>query len=237
MSLVELKPAHQVFTDDRYEIVYERERAEALVRGYRGDAVAMHTLREMLATGDQNVFHRDDGVVLALIATKIVKGELRVRKDPCERKNEKNRRYLDWILRHKADTVDIAAGLRTTLQNVLGLAAFESDFGRNRNTLIGNNYFSLMTTKDEPLPGQIGLLMSQADQNLGVAKFQDYLSCAKAFAQTIGQFIVGEPDPARFASIIQTRGKFGINVRGPLPTYVEELTNVIHEVAIRLNCS
>lgn len=236
MSLVELKPAHEVFSDDRYEIVNERDRAETLVRAYRGDAVAMHRLREMLARVDQNVFRHDDQTVLAAVASKIVKGELRVRKDPCARNDEKNRLYLDWIWRYRADSVDVAASLRTTIQNILGLAAFESDFGRSRDALMGNNFFSLSTTRDEPLPGQLDLMLAQADPNVGMAKFQDYQTCAWAFAKTKGQVVVGETEASKFAAALQKQGRSGTAKRGPRSTYAEELIGVIREVAIRLNC-
>jgi hypothetical protein len=237
MSQPEIKPAHQCQSDDRFELVTERSTAEALLRGYRGDAVAMHRLRELLATTDQNVFRYDDHVALAVAATKIVKGELRVRKDPCERKDERNRRYLDWIMKYRHDTVDVAADLRTTIQNILGLAAFESDFGRSRFATHGNNLFGLSTSKDKPLPGQIGIMLNQANPDQGMSMFPDYLTSANAFAQTKGQLIKGETEPAKFASILQNRGQFGLVFNRPLATYVEDLTKVIHEIAIRLHCS
>jgi hypothetical protein len=197
----------------------------------------MHRLRELLATTDQNVFRYDDHVALAVAATKIVKGELRVRKDPCERKDERNRRYLDWIMKYRHDTVDVAADLRTTIQNILGLAAFESDFGRSRFATHGNNLFGLSTSKDKPLPGQIGIMLNQANPDQGMSMFPDYLTSANAFAQTKGQLIKGETEPAKFASILQNRGQFGLVFNRPLATYVEDLTKVIHEIAIRLHCS
>jgi hypothetical protein len=231
-----IKPAHQCSSDDRFEAVTDRDRAEALLGRYRGDAAAMHRLREILAVTDQDVFRRDDHVVLAAAAAKILKGELRVKKDPCERKSEENRRYLDWILKHREDANEVAATLKTTVQNILGLAAVESDFGRNRFVTDGNNFFALTATKENPLPGQIGLAIAMGDPNVGIAKFQNFLACGRAFAQTKGQLIVNETDPARFASILQNRGRFGIGPRGPLTAYVKELTRVIHELAIRLNC-
>ncbi|HTS27025.1 MAG TPA: hypothetical protein VMH81_14215 [Bryobacteraceae bacterium] len=237
MSLPEIKPAHLCFTDDRYEAVTERNSAEALVRAYRGDSSAMHRLRELLAQTDQDVFRRDDNTVLALAAGKLVKGELRVKKDPCERKSEKNRRYLDWILKYGYDTIDIAASLRTTIPNILGLAAVESDFGRNKYAVFANNFFKLTASREEPLPGQMGLLMDGADPKVGMAKFKDYLSSARAFAKTKGQFIVGETNPERFVSILQDRAKFGTDARSrPLPKYAEDLAEVIHDMAIRMNC-
>ncbi|HLK68916.1 MAG TPA: hypothetical protein VKU19_36040 [Bryobacteraceae bacterium] len=237
MSLVELKPSHECFTDERYEAVTGRDAAQSLLRGYRGDAVAMHQLREMIARMDMNVFRHDDNTLLEIAAAKIAKGEILVKKDPCERKNEKNRKYLDWIKWYGTDTIDVAFSLRNTLPNILGLAAFESDFGNNRYATFGNNFFKLMTDKDNPFPGQIGMMMDMADPKMGMAKFSNYLASAWAFAQTKGQFIVGETNPERFASILQDRAKFGVNARGPIPGYIDELTNVIHEIAIRVNCA
>ena len=237
MSLVEIKPAHQCFTDDHFEAVTERSTAEALLRGYGGDAAAMHKLRELLAQTDPDVFRRDDPTVLSLAAGKLVKRELLVKKDPCERRNEKNRKYVDWIATYRYDTIDVAASLRTTIPNILGLAALESDFGHSRYAVFANNFFKLTASKDQPLPGQLGLMVDGADPNIGMAKFKDYLSCAQAFAQTKGQFILGETDPVRFASILQERAHSGLDVRSrPLPTYIEDLADTIHQVAIRLHC-
>ena len=236
MAQPTIKPAHQCSSNDRFEAVTDRNAAEALLRGYRGDAAAIHRLRAILSATDPDVFRYGDQVVLAVAAGKLVKSELRVKKDPCERKNEENRRYLDWILKHRNDAIEVAATLKTTVQNILVLAAVESDFGRNRFVREGNNFFALSTTRQNPLPGQIGLMIAMGDPNVGMAKFQDFLTCGKAFAQTRGQLIKGETDPARFASTLQNRGKFGIGPQGALPAYVKQLTGVIHELAIRLNC-
>jgi hypothetical protein len=206
------------------------------LRGYLGDAAAMHKLREILSTTYQDVFRHDDHAILAVAAGKLVKGELRVKRDPCERKNEENRRYLDWILAHREDAMEIAATLKTTVQNILGFTALESDFGRNRFVMEGNNFFALSTTRQNPLPGQIGLMIAMGDPNVGMAKFEDFLTCGKAFVQTKGQLILNVTDPARFATTLQNRGKFGQGPQGPLTAYVKDLTNVIHELAIRLNC-
>lgn len=236
MAQPKIKLAHQCRSDDRFEAVTDRDSAEALLHGYLGDAAAMHRLRVVLSATDENVFRHDDRVVLAAAAGKILKGELRVKKDPCERKNAENRQYLDWILAYRTDARWVADTLKTTVQNILGLAAVESEFGTNRFAKDGKNFFALSTSREKPLPGQIGLMIAMGNPNVGMAKFPDFLTCAKAFAQVRGQLILGEADPARFATILQTRGKFGIGPRGPILGYVKELTAVIRDVAIRLNC-
>jgi hypothetical protein len=231
-----IRLTHQCFSDDLFEEVTDRAAAEALLRGYRGDAAAMDRLRAVLAVTDQDIFRRSENAVLAAAAGKILKGELRVKKDPCERKSAENRQYLDWILAYRNDAAEIAATLKTSVQNILGLAAVESEFGKNRWAREGNNFFALSTTRDKPLPGQIGLMIAMGDPKLGMAKFQDFLACGKAFAQTTGQIILDEADPARFAATLQNRGKFGTGPQGPIHGYVKELTDVIREMAIRLNC-
>jgi hypothetical protein len=112
----------------------------------------------------------------------------------------------------------------------------ESNLGRSRFVTDGNNFFGLTTTREKPLPGQIGIAIGMGDPNVGMAKFPDFLACGKAFAQTRGQLILGESDPARFASILQDRSGFGSGPRDTVPDYVNELIRVIHELAIRLNC-
>jgi hypothetical protein len=231
-----IRPAHQCSSLDRFETVTDRSEAEALLGEYRGDRVAMHRLREILSDTTPDIFRHDDQRVLTLVAGKIVQGELRVIKSPCSRKNDENRRYLDWIVRHRNDVLEAADILQTTVQNILGLAAVESDFGQNRFATDGNNFFALSTTRQNPLPGQIGLMIAQGDPNIGMARFEDFQAPSKAFALTSGQMVKGEIDPARFATILQSRGKFGTGPRGPVPGYLNQLTEVIHELAIRLNC-
>jgi hypothetical protein len=236
VSLPEIKAAHQCTSDDRFEAVPDRHAAETLLRSYLGDAQAMHKLRAALSVTDQNVFRLDDHVVLEAAVGKVVKGELRVKKDPCERKDAKNRLYLDWIKDYRRDAIEIASMLRTSLQNILGFSAMESDFGRNRFARDANNFFSLTTTKKDALPGQIGFMVAMGDPNVVVAKFEDYLGSGKAFAKTKGQLILSETDPVRFAFILQNRGNFGMAPDGPLPGYAKEMGQVIHDLQIRLNC-
>lgn len=46
----------------------------------------------------------------------------------------------------------------------------------------------------------------------------------------------GVVDAKQFATIVQTKGKFGIGPQGPLPDYIPDLINVIQNIASRLTC-
>jgi hypothetical protein len=117
------------------------------------------------------------------------------------------------------------------------LSALESAFGASRFAVKGNNFFGLHGNRNVPLPNQKGLIPAAGDPNVGMATYESYFACAESFAKTKGQLILDVTEPKKFATILQTKGKFGIGPKGPMPDYVGDLVNVIGNVAQRLKCS
>ena len=236
MTIPDVYPLHICQSSDLFEVIKDRSQAVALIRGYRFDPQAMNRLRSVLSVTTHDIFRVDDNGILDLAATQILRGELRVRKDPCERSNEENRFYLDWIMTYRNDCRVIADFLRTSVQNILALAAIESDFGHNRWARDGNNYFSLSTPRDKTLPYQIGLQVGMSDPKTGMAKYEDFFHSAKSFAETKGQLVKGHMEPDRFATILHTRANMGQSPEGPIDDYVQKLTTIVRSLELRLNC-
>jgi len=236
VSIPDVFPLHLCQSSDLFEEVNERSEAVALLRGYRNDPAAMNRLRAVLSVTTMDVFRQDDNDVLDAAAGQILRGELRVRRDPCERKSEENRFYLDWILAYRNDAQQASVDLRTSVQNILALAAVESDFGRNRWAREANNFYALSTRRDQKLPYQIGFVVALGDPKIGMAKYEDFFHCTKSFAETKGQLIKGHVDPHRFATILHTQGNMGNGPEGPIMGYVAEVMRVIRELELRLDC-
>jgi hypothetical protein len=49
--------------------------------------------------------------------------------DPCDRKDPRNNRYRTWIDNYRTAAEQVAAQLKTTTENILGLSALESGWG------------------------------------------------------------------------------------------------------------
>ena len=93
----------------------------------------------------------------------------------------------------RKDCETIANGLEITLENVIGLAAEESEYGRGRIAKEYNNYFSMHA----PAPFQMRSEPARNDAKVQVAVFDLFSKCAQSFASTYGPSIRGKSDPDR----------------------------------------
>jgi hypothetical protein len=236
MAFSEIRPAHDCTANDDFESL-DGSSATALLDRYRHDSVAMQRLRlALFATNEQSVHSMNDHEVLVAAHGKLIKGQLKAKKDLCDKRDEKNRKYRDFIDAHRDDAAKIAATLRNNVENILGLSALESSFGSSRFAVEGSNFFGLHGSSKAPLPNQKSLIPAKGDPTVGMAVYENYLASAESFAKTKGQLVIAVTDPRRFATILQTKGKFGIGPTGPIQSYVGDLVNVIGNVAKRLNC-
>jgi RHS repeat-associated protein len=143
-------------------------------------------------------------------------------------------KYRSWINAHGADASAVASPLGTTEADVLGLSALESGWGSGPFVGQGRNaYFDLETLKTQKnpnpklLPFSTGWATASENPNKLVATYDSYLNSAKSFAAVEGRLIKGVTDPARFATILQQQGRFGIGSNGPLPSFVPNLVSII----------
>jgi hypothetical protein len=133
---------------------------------------------------------------------------------------EMKERFVDA---HLADTQTAAAQLGVPVENILGLAALESNWGKHRFAAEGNNYFGI----NYPAPYAIGYIPSN-DGKTKFSRFASYADSIKSFIAISGPVVQGIRNPETFASRLQNSGKFGIYDNGAkVPTYVSSVAATI----------
>jgi hypothetical protein len=133
----------------------------------------------------------------------------------------KKQRFVDA---HLADTRKAAEKLGVPVENILGLAAFESGWGEQRFAAQGNNYFGI----HYPAPLASGFMLT-ADGDAKVATFASYADSLQSFVAISGSIVQDERDPEAFAVAAQNSGKFGIKPKTGTkdPAYVGEVAKTI----------
>ncbi len=148
--------------------------------------------------------------------------------DPCDERNPKNKRYLDFIRGHLADAKKLAGELHDLVQDVLGLSALESGFGGSNIAGRAHNFFGLKA----PAPGETGTyLNAEGETFASFPSATGFLSSGQSFVAEVGRFVTGVSDARTFADTLHHHG-FGVEN----PDYVNSLINVIGNVAQRLDC-
>jgi len=128
-----------------------------------------------------------------------------------------------WVDAHYEDAKAVADKYGVTPEEILGIAALESDWGNSRFAKKGN-YFGLHA----PVQGQTGSVKIENGPGYA-ATFNNFRESAEAFMRTKGRLVVGVKDPTEFARILQDKGKFGINIETGknVPGYVESVAGTI----------
>jgi len=106
---------------------------------------------------------------------------------------------------HLQDAQKLADKLHVPVENILGLSALESDWGRSRFAIDGNNLLGI----HYPAPFATGYIVA-GESKAKVATFASYQDCLDSFAQTYGKLVYGISDPAQFATLLQNSNGFGI---------------------------
>lgn len=112
-----------------------------------------------------------------------------------------------FVRGHLADATKAAQTLGIPVENLLGLAALESAWGRSRFAKEGNNLFNIYF----PAPLSTQPLPAIKNKKARVAKFGSFSECFDCFAIKYKSIITNKKDPVEFASILQDRAKFGID--------------------------
>lgn len=137
-------------------------------------------------------------------------------KPVADRVNETRARKERFVDAHLADAQKVADQLGVPVENILGISALESDWGRHPFAAQGNNYFGI----HYPAPYATGYMMT-ADGKTKVATFASYADSLRSFAAVSGSIIRDVRDPSDFAAALQNSGKFGVNSTGTkVPSYV-----------------
>jgi len=138
-----------------------------------------------------------------------------------------------FINKFRFDCVPIATQLSVPLENILGLAAQESEYGRGRIASEYNNYFSMHA----PAPLQIRAEAAKKAPNVKVAVFNSFADSAKSFAIRYGHLVIGKSDPKAFAEAL-VRGGFnpGNAEQGGRAGFANYLAEIIVQVRSRITC-
>lgn len=113
--------------------------------------------------------------------------------DPCSVTNA-----VVFVKKYQADAEKLAKQIDVPAENILGLAAHESEYGKGRFAVEGNNFFSLHA----PAPMQIGEIAAKGNLRLKVAKFSSFFQCGQSFLARFGSGLRGKKDPKEFSAAL-----------------------------------
>lgn len=139
-----------------------------------------------------------------------------------------------FVADHWEDAKRIAAQLETTPTVILGIAAAESGWGKS-DTAKDNNFFGLHA----PQRYQTGWRWNKPLGTKGTIKlpiFNSFYDSGRAFAEGNGRHIRGETDPLKVGTILQEKGRFGVDTStgGNVPTYAAFIAGRIGDVGRRV---
>jgi hypothetical protein len=131
------------------------------------------------------------------------------------------------------DAAVIARQLRVPVENILGLAAEETQYGQGRIAKEHNNYFSMHA----PAPLQVGDALVQGSTKVKVAVYLSFLQSGQSFVARFGSAVMGQEDPKAFALALMRAGyNSGDPKTGGRAGFVQYLTDIIGAVKARMAC-
>jgi len=119
------------------------------------------------------------------------------------------------------------------VENILGLAAQESEWGRGRIARTYNNYFSMHA----PAPLQIRDEPALHDAKVRVAVFDSFLASAQSFAQRFGAGVKGKANADEFAAaLVKNHFNSGDSKKGGRDGFARYLADIIKNTKVRMEC-
>jgi hypothetical protein len=119
------------------------------------------------------------------------------------------------------------------VENILGLAAQESQYGSGRIASEYNNYFSMHA----PAKFQVRAEPALKDPKIKVAVFKSFLDSGQSFLAKFGENIRGKTVPSEFASALVLAGfNSGKAATGGRDHFAKYLADIIHMVKLRMDC-
>ncbi len=133
-----------------------------------------------------------------------------------------------FVAAHLADAEKAAKELGVPVENILGLSAYESGWGKARFASEGNNYFGI----HYPAPFATGPMLARrkgGGKYVRVAIFASYAKSLRSFVVESGKLVRGASDPVEFMTVLQSSGKYGIDpdTGAKDPTYVSRVASTI----------
>jgi len=131
---------------------------------------------------------------------------------------------------HLVDAEKVAKELNVPVENILGLSALESSWGRSHVATMANNYLGIHS----PAPGATGYIVTA--EGAKVATFASYADCLNSFVRIAGARVRNVSDPSQFASILQNARLFGIDPEdgSKVPTFVSQTAATIRGFRARI---
>jgi flagellum-specific peptidoglycan hydrolase FlgJ len=140
---------------------------------------------------------------------------------------------VTFVSKYKVVCQPIADQLNLPVENLLGLAAQESQYGTGRIARELNNYFSMHA----PAPLQIGAEAPLGNASIKVAKFDSFQKSAQSFATSFGAAVRGQREPMAFAQALVRSGYNTGNAKtGGRDGFAQYLADIIIAVRGRMAC-
>jgi RHS repeat-associated protein len=143
-----------------------------------------------------------------------------------------NAQAVTFVHAHQSDAAIVAQGLAVPTENILGLSAIESMWGRNRFALEGNNFFSLHGGANAPFA--TGSMRARGGASMST--FPSYLASARSFAAQYGRYVQGLVKPEQFSQgLIRGHYNSGIPPLGN-PRFIIDTSATIVKTKTRMGC-
>ena len=140
---------------------------------------------------------------------------------------------VGFVVKFQNDAKMIATRLQVPVENILGLAAQETQYGQGRIATEYNNYFSMHA----PAPLQISDAPVKGSATVRVAVYSSFLQSAQSFSARFGPAVQGKSDPIAFALALMHAGyNSGDPKTGGRAGFAKYLVDIIGAVKTRMSC-
>jgi flagellum-specific peptidoglycan hydrolase FlgJ len=140
---------------------------------------------------------------------------------------------VQFVQLHQSDCALLARLVNVPTENILGLAAHESQHGQGRIAVEDNNYFSMHA----PAPLQVGEDAAKGSTQVKVAKYSSFLQSGQSFVVRYGAAVTGKTDPMDFAqALVRAHFNTGNPKTGGAANYAQKVADAIRMVKLRMVC-
>lgn len=144
-----------------------------------------------------------------------------------------NQEAVSFVKTYEADAAALAKSVAVPTENILGLAAQESQYGGGRIAREYKNFFSMHA----PAAYQIGEAPALGNAKVHVAIFPSFRTCGESFLSRFGAAIRGAEDPEQFAkALVSAHFNSGDAATGGRTGFASYLVGIIRVVKGRMTC-
>jgi len=138
-----------------------------------------------------------------------------------------------FVHKYQKDAELLAKQLDIPTENILGLAAHESQYGAGRIARECNNFFSMHA----PAPLQMGEESAKGNTRIKVAKFSSFYQSGQSFIIKFGHGVKGKKDSDVFSkALITMHYNSGSAANGGRDGYAKLVKDAIAMVKARMSC-